>query len=82
MQKRQTGEIMKDHNSDIEQTTDARSTERREFLRKSVYAAYATPFIMSMLVEKANAGQSWQHRKGKNPNSNNPHDTWPPPPQS
>ena len=33
-------------------------TKRREFLRKSMYVAYATPLIMSVLVEKASAGWS------------------------
>lgn len=33
---------------------------RREFLRKSVYAAYATPVIMAILVEKASAKTSPQ----------------------
>jgi hypothetical protein len=32
--------------------------QRREFLKTSMYAAYATPVIMSLLVEKANAGTS------------------------
>ncbi len=32
--------------------------ERRQFLKKSIYAAYTTPVIMSLLVEKANAGGS------------------------
>lgn len=30
---------------------------RREFLKKSAYAACATPVIVSMLVEKAEAGR-------------------------
>jgi hypothetical protein len=34
------------------------SVNRREFLRKSVYAAYATPLITALLVEKASAYQS------------------------
>ena len=37
---------------------------RRDFLRKSVYAACATPVIMSLLVEKANAAQSWNAGMG------------------
>ena len=37
---------------------------RREFLRKSVYTAYATPVIMSLLVEKASAAQSWNKGEG------------------
>ena len=34
------------------------SSTRREFLRKSVYAAYATPLITALLVEKASAANS------------------------
>lgn len=37
------------------QSTDE---ERREFLRKSVYAAYATPVITALLVNKASAAFS------------------------
>ena len=37
---------------------------RRDFLRKSVYAACATPIIMSLLVEKADAAQSWNPGRG------------------
>ena len=33
-------------------------SKRREFLRKSVYAAYATPIITALLVEDANAAPS------------------------
>jgi hypothetical protein len=40
---------------------------RRDFLRKSVYAACATPVIMSLLVEKANAAQSWNPGQGNRP---------------
>ena len=32
--------------------------ERRSFLRKSAYAAYATPLITALLVEEAAAGWS------------------------
>jgi hypothetical protein len=38
---------------------------RRDFLKKSVYVAYATPVIMSMLVNKANAAKSWNSGKGE-----------------
>jgi len=31
---------------------------RRDFLRNSVYAAYATPLITALLVESASAAQS------------------------
>ena len=40
---------------------------RRDFLRKSVYAACATPVIMSLLVEKADAAQSWNPGRGYRP---------------
>ena len=40
-----------------QQTTDE---ARREFLRKSVYAAYATPVITALLVSRASAAVSWQ----------------------
>ena len=42
---------------------------RRDFLRKSVYAACATPVIMSLLVERADAAQSWNPGKGKIPDN-------------
>jgi hypothetical protein len=32
--------------------------ERRDFLRKSAYAAYATPVITALLVDKASAAAS------------------------
>jgi len=32
--------------------------DRRDFLRKSAYAAYATPLITALLVETASAGSS------------------------
>ena len=34
------------------------NNNRREFLRKSVYAAYATPLITALLVEEASAGST------------------------
>jgi hypothetical protein len=52
---------------------------RRDFLRKSVYAACATPVIMSLLVERADAAQSWNPglgtrppNQGTEPNPNHP----------
>ena len=42
---------------------------RRDFLRKSVYAACATPVIMSLLVEKADAAQSWNQGQGNRPDN-------------
>lgn len=47
---------MKD-NQDRQPSADV-DDERRDFLRKSVYAAYATPLITALLVEEAAAGQS------------------------
>lgn len=38
---------------------------RRDFLRKSAYAAYATPVIMAMLVDKASAAKSWNSGYGE-----------------
>ncbi len=38
---------------------------RREFLRTSAYAVYATPIILSMLVEKASAAKSWNSGRGE-----------------
>ena len=49
------------------QEMDDAALARREFLRKSVYAACATPVIMSLLVEKADAAQSWNPGMGKRP---------------
>ncbi len=69
---------MTDHKKEIpedknqEQKYDQKYEERREFLRKSLYAAYATPVIISLLVNKANAAESW------NPANNGNH--WTPPP--
>jgi hypothetical protein len=34
------------------------NNSRREFLRNSVYAAYATPLIAALLVEEASAASS------------------------
>jgi len=54
-------------------STNSLSDERRrEFLKKSVYAAYAAPVIMAMLVEKANAAQSWNPGQGNRPDNNAP----------
>jgi hypothetical protein len=38
---------------------------RRDFLKTSAYAAYATPVIVSMLVQKANAAKSWNSGWGR-----------------
>lgn len=38
---------------------------RRDFLRNSAYAAYATPIVISMLVNKANAAKSWNSGRGE-----------------
>jgi hypothetical protein len=39
--------------------------DRRDFLRNSAYAAYATPIVLSMLVEKASAAKSFNSGKGE-----------------
>lgn len=43
-----------------QQPTDLKSIDdaRRDFLRKSIYAAYATPVILSLLVSNASAKNS------------------------
>jgi len=60
-------EIMRDDKKKSEAGQDEKScdVQRREFLRKSLYTAYATPVIMSMLVEKASAGASGVVEKNK-----------------
>lgn len=47
-------------NDALEATCGKNRTDeaRRNFLKKSLYVAYATPVVMSLLVEKANAGGS------------------------
>ena len=37
---------------------EVENEKRRAFLRKSIYAAYATPVIMALLVDKASAAKS------------------------
>ncbi len=49
------------------QKMDDAALARRDFLRMSVYAACATPVIMSLLVEKADAAHSWNPGLGKRP---------------
>ena len=49
------------------QKMDDAALARRDFLRKSVYAACATPVIMSLLVEKADAAHSWNPGLGNRP---------------
>lgn len=63
---------MTDHGKDIveeendqKQEYDQKHEERRAFLRKSLYAAYATPVIISLLVNKANAAESWKPGCGR-----------------
>jgi len=41
-----------------ERDSDKVANSRREFLRKSVYAAYATPLITMLLVDAQNAAAS------------------------
>ncbi len=71
-------EMSEDKNQ--EQEYDQKYEERREFLRKSLYAAYATPLIVSLLVNKANAAQSWDPKHGKLPGRGQPPWGCPPPP--
>ncbi|MCL7488971.1 MAG: hypothetical protein M8357_12455 [Desulfobulbaceae bacterium] len=56
----------KKKSSQPKQEKDTFNAQRREFLRTSMYAAYATPVIMSVLVEKASAGSSGVVEKNKN----------------
>ena len=46
---------MEEKRTPSQETVDG---SRRKFLRNSVYAAYATPLITTLLVEDAAAGQS------------------------
>jgi len=46
------------------ETASTTDTSRRDFLRKSAYAAYATPVIVALLVDKASAAQSWNKGRG------------------
>jgi hypothetical protein len=58
------------------ETEGVADKERRAFLRKSVYAVYATPVITALLVNNASAAQSWNNGNGRIPdnNSNDPYD--------
>ena len=50
---------MKQEEANIpEKDSDHVNNSRREFLRKSVFAAYATPLITALLVEEASAKNS------------------------
>jgi hypothetical protein len=53
-------EIFKGHYMKESSNTDSKKpdSDRREFLRKSIYAAYATPIITALLVEEASAANS------------------------
>lgn len=53
----------------------ATDKSRRDFLRKSAYAAYTAPIITALLVNKASAATSWGTRP-PGPGVNPP----PPPP--
>ncbi|MDG5466849.1 hypothetical protein P9J64_00780 [Deltaproteobacteria bacterium IMCC39524] len=59
--------IQKNTDSEDNQLVDA---SRRDFLRKSVYAAYATPLITTLLVQKASAAAS--SAGTNNPNCQDP----------
>ena len=45
--------------------TQTRDETRREFLRKSVYAAYATPVITALLVSQVSAAVSITSNRGQ-----------------
>ncbi len=49
-----------DEGQDQSQGSDSNpvDSDRREFLRQSIYAAYATPLITALLVEEASAANS------------------------
>ena len=51
--------------------------DRRDFLRTSAYAAYATPIVLSMLVEKASAAKSWNSGRGELTRTGSPSETAP-----
>ncbi len=61
---------MSEQNTGAEDTKGGVDEKRREFLRKSAYAAYATPVIMSMLVSKASATNSVSIKASGNNNGN------------
>ena len=61
--KQKTMEITMEEQNTIEMSETAKA--RRDFLRKSVYAACATPLIMTLLVERADAAQSWNPGRGR-----------------
>jgi hypothetical protein len=48
---------------------------RREFLRKSVYAAYATPVITALLVSQVSAAASSSNPNCQDPNWAKDHPT-------
>jgi hypothetical protein len=47
------------------EATGLKDEGRRDFLRTSMYAAYATPVIIAMLVNKASAAKSWNSGYGE-----------------
>ena len=50
---------------------------RRDFLRKSAFAVCTTPFIMSMIVQKASAAKSWNSGAGTITGTGSPPDNAP-----
>ncbi|MEJ2200033.1 MAG: hypothetical protein P8X63_03320 [Desulfuromonadaceae bacterium] len=46
------------HNPKDQVQSQSADTTRRDFLRQSAYAAYATPVVLALLVDKASAGGS------------------------
>jgi len=49
---------MKENHKKTQEHRSEFDRSRRDFLRKSVYAAYATPVITALLVEQASAKKS------------------------
>ncbi|MCP4993854.1 MAG: hypothetical protein GY934_08725 [Gammaproteobacteria bacterium] len=57
-------------NSDQEEAKTVERADRRAFLRRSAYAAYMTPAMLSLVVENASAGASQSPACQNNPTGN------------
>ena len=68
---RKVGEAMS------EKDKNTNDINRRDFLRTSAYVAYATPIVLSLLVNKVNAAKSWNSGQGTITNTGNPPDNAP-----
>ena len=62
------------------ETNQRREMNRRDFLRTSAYAAYATPVVLSMLVNRASAAKSWNSGYGELTKTADHEDVGPSPP--